>query len=149
MLKVPDTNLWVANASDLRDIATVLNAGVTAIVDLAIEEPVPAIPRTLNYCRFVLTDDGENDPGILRTTILTTTEFLIGDHHVAIGCSAGVSRSIAIAAAAVSRVSGQTPREALEVISNVKHPDINPALWNQILQVLRTLDLKSENRDDT
>jgi len=135
MLNIPDTNLWLGTAQDLRQIPQCLKQGITAIVDLAIEEPVPTMPRVTNYCRFLVTDDGENDPANLQAAISVSTVFLQGGHAAAICCNAGLSRSPSIAAAILSRVSGQSLVACLERIAAEKHINVNPALWNQVVRV--------------
>lgn len=141
MLNIPNTIVWLGNASDLRDIRAVLDHGVTAIVDLAVEEPVPEMPRTINYCRFTLTDDGENNPANIRAAILATSAFVAGGHTTAICCNAGLNRSPSVAAAVISRLSGDSPTRCLELVARVKHIDVNPALWNQIVGVLSDIEI--------
>jgi protein-tyrosine phosphatase len=136
MLNIPKTELWLGNTSDLRDIRAVLKTGVTAIIDLAIEEPLPSLPRTTNYCRVVLTDDGENNPANILAAILAAGALVDGGHAVAICCNAGLNRSLAIAAATLARLSGKSAAECLELVATVKHVDVNPALWNQVVGVL-------------
>lgn len=140
MLNIPTTNVWLGNARDLRNVPEILNNGVTAIVDLAIEEPLPKLPRTTNYCRFVLTDDGENDPANVRAAILAASAFIRGGHVTGICCSAGLNRSPSIAAAAISHVSGESPVKCLELVASAKDIDVNPALWNQVIEVLLEIE---------
>ena len=139
MIQVPNTNLWLGNSSDLRDIPRLLKHGITAIVDLAIEEQLPTIPRATNYCRFVVTDDGENDPANLLAVILCAATFLAGGHLVAICCNAGLNRSPCIGAATLAYNTCSCPTRSLELISQLKHIDVNPSLWNQIVAVVSTL----------
>ena len=55
--------LWIGTARDARDIKGVLDAGIEAIVDLAMmNEPVTPT-RELVYLRFPLVDGGGNEPG--------------------------------------------------------------------------------------
>lgn len=140
MLNIPNTNLWLGNASDLRDISSMLNLGITAIIDLAIEQPLPTMPRMTNYCRFVMTDDGENDPATILAAISTATAFANRQHSTAICCNAGLNRSPSIAAATLSRLSSDTPAQCLERIAALKRIDVNPALWNQIVDVLAEMN---------
>lgn len=140
MLKIPNTVLWLGNSSDLSDIRSMLNMGVTAIIDLAIEEPFPKMPRTTNYCRFALTDDGDNNPATIRAAILSACAFIRGGHITAICCNAGLNRSPSIAAASLALISGNTPTQCLELLAAVKHLDVNPALWNQVVSVLADIE---------
>jgi hypothetical protein len=139
MIQVPNTNLWLGNSSDLRDIPRMLKHGITAIVDLAIEEQIPTLPRATNYCRFVVTDDGENLPANLLAAIQAASTFLAGGHLTAICCNAGLNRSPCIAAAALAYNSSSNPARSLELIAQSKHIDVNPSLWNQVVGVLSTV----------
>ena len=139
MLNIPNTNLWLGTEQDLRQIPQCLNQGITAIVDLAIEEPLPIIPRITNYCRFTVTDGGENDPANLQAAISVSTIFLEGGHATAICCNAGLSRSPTIAAVVLSNISGQSPVACLERIAAVRHVDVNPALWNQVVGICESM----------
>ncbi len=140
MLNIPNSDIWLGNTSDLRDIRSVLKHGVTAIIDLAIEDPLPTIPRATTYCRFMITDDGENNPANIHAAILAASAFVSGGHVAAICCSAGLSRSPSIAAATMSYISGDSPTATLELVSAVKHIDVNPAFWNQVVDVLLDMD---------
>lgn len=52
---IPDL-LWIGNAFDARDLKSVLDRGIEAMVDLAIEEPPVSPTRELVYCRLPLVD---------------------------------------------------------------------------------------------
>ena len=140
MLNIPNTNVWLGNSVDLRDIPGMLNMGVTAIIDLAIEEPFPKMPRTTNYCRFALTDDGDNNPATVRAAILSASAFIQEGHVTAICCNAGLNRSPSIAAASLALITGKTPIQCIELLATVKHLDVNPALWNQIIGILSEIE---------
>ena len=132
MHQIPATSLWLGNASDLRNVPTMLRLGITAIVDLAIEEPVPVIPRTVSYCRFAVTDDGENDPVLLMAAITLTALLAEGQHSTGICCSAGLSRSPVIAAAALSVVLRRPMCEMLTLVFQHRAADVSPAFLAQV-----------------
>ncbi|MCA9248695.1 MAG: dual specificity protein phosphatase family protein [Planctomycetales bacterium] len=138
MIQIKETRLWLGNASDLRDMAAVLDQGITAIIDLAAEEPVPVVFRALNYCRFVLSDDGGNDESLVEAAIVCSAA-LLRTQQTAICCAAGLSRSAAISAAALALSSGRSLDEALARIAQYKHLDVNPALWKHIAHVYSRL----------
>lgn len=139
MIRVPDTMIWLGSVADLRDSRRMLSEGIAAIIDLAIEEPFPSLPRLINYCRFIVSDDGENDPAVLQAAIASTAMLVQGGHRAGICCNAGLSRSPCIAAAVMSYVSPVSPTEALEAVSHAKPTDVNPALWRQVVGVLQRL----------
>jgi hypothetical protein len=47
MREILPNQLWVGNAGDGRDPERLLQAGVVAVVNLAAEEPLPALPRSM------------------------------------------------------------------------------------------------------
>ena len=53
--------LWLGHALDVREPRPLFDAGITAVVDVAFEEPPAQLPRQLIYCRFPLSDGGGND----------------------------------------------------------------------------------------
>ena len=62
--------LWIGTARDARDIKGVLDAGIEAIVDLAMmNEPVTPT-RELVYLRFPLVDGGGNPPWLICAAVL-------------------------------------------------------------------------------
>src|SRR4051812_8898735 len=93
--------LWLGHAGDLRAPQGLLGAGLRAVVDLASNEPIPALPRDLTYCRFPLFDGPGNDPALLRLAIRTVAELLRTQVPTIVCCSVGMSRSLALAAAAI------------------------------------------------
>ncbi len=54
-------------------------------------------------------------------------------------CNAGLSRSPCVAVAVISHVSAMSPNVALQTVSRTKATDVNPALWHQIVSVLRQM----------
>lgn len=102
MREVIPQRLWIGNAIDARDVTRVLDHGISAIVDLAIEEPPIQFPRDVVYCRFPLADGAGNQPAILRAAIETTANFIASGTPTLVGCGAGMSRSPAIVAAATA-----------------------------------------------
>ncbi|WP_339726897.1 dual specificity protein phosphatase [uncultured Gimesia sp.] len=119
MREVLSQLLWIGNARDARDVKGVLDLGIAAVIDLALEEPPITFPREIVYCRLPLIDGEENNPAILQTAIETTTRFIQSEVPTLIACSGGMSRSPAIAAAA-----GPC--------------DVAPGLWNAIQALLES-----------
>src|SRR5262245_49719624 len=114
--------LWLGHAGDLSGVRSILDAGVCAVVDLALNEPAPHLPRDMVYCRFPLVDGVGNDPWILLSAIRTTASFLKLEVPALVCCSAGLSRGPAVAAAALSSITGRPPEDCLlQVSSQVSH----------------------------
>src|SRR5688572_13372182 len=108
--------------------------GIIALFDLAMDEPPAALSREMVYCRFPLVDGGGNPAAIVRGAIESLAALIRAGSPVLAYCSAGMSRSPSIAAAALSLVSGQTPEECLRLVVHGAPADISPGLWSQVLE---------------
>lgn len=76
MRKVADLPLWIGTARDARDMRVVLDLGIEAVVDLAMDE-LPVHPtRELMYLRFPLVDGEGNPAWLLRAAVDALTGLL-------------------------------------------------------------------------
>jgi protein-tyrosine phosphatase len=124
--------LWLGHAGDGRDFRQILDVGIQAVIQVAAEEPVLEIPRDLVYCRFPLVDGKGNDPRLLQLTIKTVASLLEKKVPTLVVCGAGMSRSPAIAAAALAVVFQDEPDQCLQQVIEHRPADISPALWHDI-----------------
>lgn len=136
MRRVPPYPLWLGHVGDVRDILGLSTAGIVAVVDLASNEPPASVPREMVYCRFPLLDGGGNPPWLLRAAVETVASLLRAGVPTLVFCSAGMSRSPAVAAGAISAVSGRPPDLCLTEIAQSGPADVLPALWREIASVL-------------
>ena len=139
MHRLEPRNLWLGHAGDLADIRGVLDAGICAIVDLAVNEPVPKLTRDIAYCRFPLVDGAGNEPWLLLSAIKTVISFLKLEVPTLVACSGGLSRGPAIVAAALSSITREPPEDCLRQISEAVAHDVNPGFWNEVVGVCRSL----------
>jgi protein-tyrosine phosphatase len=121
--------LWIGNAGDVRDPERLLAAGVAAVINLAVEEPSPILPRSTIYCHFPLSDGVQDDQAILNAAIQTLASLLKNQVPTLVYCSAGMSRSPAVVAAALAIVEGRNPKEILRQITAGRPHDVSPQLW--------------------
>lgn len=128
--------LWIGNARAARDVTGVLDQGISAVVDLALEEPPISYPRDIVYCRLPILDGEENQPAVLQTALLTVTRFIQGNIPTLVACSGGMSRSPAVVAGALSLVKACPFAEALQQVAATGPCDVAPGLWNEIEQLL-------------
>jgi protein-tyrosine phosphatase len=124
--------LWIGNAHDVSDVRRVLSLGITAIVDLAIDELPRVYPRDIIYCRLPLIDGGGNVPVVLETAIQTAVAFVTNEITTLIACSGGMSRSVAIAAAAMAVLRGQEIDQVLQQVALGGPHDIAADLWADV-----------------
>ena len=135
--------LWLGNAGDVGDIRRVLDLGIRALVDLALNEPVPQLPRDILYCRFPLVDGAGNDPWMLVSAIDMVASLLKLELPTLVFCSAGLSRAPAIVAAALSATTATPPDECLKMIAASVSHDMNPGFWSDVVAVCRSRQQRS------
>ncbi len=132
MREILPNQLWIGNAGDGRDPERLLQAGVVAVVNLAAEEPSPNLPRSMIYCHFPLTDGAPDDLRVLDMVIQVVVSLLKRQIPTLVYCGAGMSRSPAVVAAALSIVQGGSPDEKLkEIVAGHPH-DVSPHLWEAV-----------------
>ena len=139
MIRIPDTTLWLGNARDLRDVSSILAEDIAVIVDLAVEEPLPKMPRVINYCRFALTDEGEDAEAVIAAAVRVASTFVAADVQTIVCCNVGMNRSPSIAAAVLAVVLKCEVVAAIEKIAGLKPIDVNPALWSRVVGVVGSL----------
>lgn len=136
MREIIPGKLWIANARQARDLRATLAPGVTAVIDLAIEEQPIAFPRDILYCRFPLLDGTGNPQHLLTACVDTVSRLVEANRPTAIACSAGMSRSPIIAAAAIAQVKGTSLEVALLKLTETGPHDVSPALLNDVLEAM-------------
>ena len=89
---------------DARNRASVLAFSIEAVVDLAIEELPSPISRELLYFRIPLIDGCGNYQTHLKLAIDTIRHLIASETPTLIACSAGLSRSPLLTAAAIAGI---------------------------------------------
>lgn len=141
MRKISSYSLWIGNASDLQKPSDILAAGIEAVVEVADSEPFAILPRDLIRCRFPIANGGDNPPWLLGLAIESTAVFVQNDVPVLICCSAGMSRSVTIAAGGLARACLKRLAETLPLVVGAGPVDVSPGLMVQVQDVLGNLDL--------
>lgn len=135
MCAIDQTPLSLGHAGDVRDLSAIHAAGIEIIVDLAAEEPPAVLSRNLVYCRFPLLDGGDNPDWLLRLAVETVAGAIRNGIPCLVGCSAGLSRTPAIAAFALARGMSLTVDDALRRVAAAGPVAIAPGLWHQLLRL--------------
>lgn len=133
--------LWLGHAGDGRDFQAILDLGIKAVVHLAAEEPLLRLPRDLIFCHFPLLDGPANERTLLDLATTTVANFLEKRIPVLVCCGGGMSRSPAIAAAALAMVYQESPDECLKKVAEHHPADVAPGLWNDIKTSLFNADV--------
>jgi len=131
---VPDV-LWIGHAGDGRDLLRLVDAGLRAVVRLAVEEPSPSTLRDLIDVRIPLLDGPGNPPEFLLLAIRAVATLVEARVPTLVCCGAGMSRSPCIAALALASVLDEPPESALARVARLRPCDISPGLWNEARSV--------------
>jgi hypothetical protein len=142
MRQIPPHALWLGHVGDVRDWRAVFDAGIQAIIDLAGNEPPAVPPHDLSYQRFPLVDGPGNPGWLLKLACATIAELLNAGVPTLVYCSAGMSRSPAITAAAISVVTKRPFDEALASIRLAGEIDVSPGLWADVMDFV--VDLRPD-----
>jgi protein-tyrosine phosphatase len=119
MRQVAGRALWLGHAGDLREARALLAAGVQVVVELADNEQFAVLPRELVRCRIPLSDGGDNPLWLLRLAAESVAAALRAGVPVLVCCSAGMSRSVCVAAGGIALSEGKPLAESLsEVVSS-------------------------------
>ena len=142
MHEIMPSRLWIGNAVEAHDLRQLLDQGVAAVVDLAIEELPPDVVRELVYCRIPLIDGASNPLVRLQLAVETVASLIRQGTPTFVFCGAGMSRSPAITAAALAVVEGADPNVVLQrIVAGFPH-DVSPALWQDVTECLQ--DMKND-----
>jgi protein-tyrosine phosphatase len=140
MKKIDNVPLWLGHAGDGRDYRQLLATGIRAVVQLALEEPPLSPPRELLCLRIPLVDGEGNEPAILQLAIRTVASLLQARLPTLVCCGGGMSRSPAVAAAALALVADSDASACLQKIEQSGPMDVSPALWREIRAICESLD---------
>ena len=149
MHEIHSNLLWIGHALDVREPRPLFAVGITAVIDVAYEEPPAQIPRQLTYCRFPLNDGGGNDPNTLLQALRTATDLLGSKTKTIIACSAGMSRSPTLAAFALAYHLAEEPDDVIAGIADIKSLELKPELWADTLAAFNKLKSSSNAANDS
>jgi protein-tyrosine phosphatase len=137
MYRVSGEELWLGNVGDVWDVRPLLNEGIQAVLDLALNEPPPKmLPREVVYCRLPLVDGAGNPTWLLRAAVELAASLIRSRTPTLIYCSVGLSRTPAVAAAALAVARGSDPRQCLDSLVRDRPHDVSPGLWQDVLALL-------------
>src|SRR5262245_50546821 len=138
MRQVAGRSLWLGNVGDLRDARAVMAAGIEAVVELADSEQLAVLPRELVRCRFPLSDGGDNPEWLLRLAADSVAALLRAGVPVLVCCSAGMSRSVCVAAGALVLAEGRSLADSTSIVVESATADVSPRLLTQMHQALES-----------
>jgi hypothetical protein len=137
MRQVMPHPLWIGHAGDGRDFPKLHEAGIRALVQLAIEEPAIQPPRDLLYFRVPISDGAGNRGDSLAVAIRAVAELVSRRVPTLVFCGAGMNRSPCIVAAALAVTFQEPPEKSLGMVMNQGPCDISPGLWAEVSDLMR------------
>jgi protein-tyrosine phosphatase len=130
--------LRVGHNADGENFKAIFDQGVQAVVQVAWEEMPLHLPRELMLFRIPIVDGPGNRPESLRLAIVTVAQLLREQVSTLVCCGAGVSRAPAVTAAGLARFTGKPLSECLQLVTQHRHADVQPALYEQLEVILTT-----------
>jgi protein-tyrosine phosphatase len=131
--------LWVGNARDARDVQALLEAGIEAVVDLAVNEPPAILTRELVYLRFPLVDGDGNPEWLLRAAVGAIRGLIRDRVPTLVACSMGLSRAPAVTAIALASEAGLRPENVLsDWMERRTTLDVSASLWRELTGIAST-----------
>jgi hypothetical protein len=130
--------LFVGNALDARDLRSLYDTGIKAVVDLAINETPAQLGRDLIYCRFPINDGDGNSDAMIQIAIQTVCSLVRDRIATLVACSAGMSRAPSIASVSIAIITNQLPDDCLRTVIQNSPNDVSPILWDHVNRVYNT-----------
>jgi protein-tyrosine phosphatase len=140
MRRIDGHPLWIGTARDARDTKSVLDAGIEAVVDLALMCPPVQPTRELVYLRLPLVDGGGNPPWLICAAVHAVEGLVRLQVPTLVACDGGMSRSVVIAAAALwFQTRDLSADDTLRRVTANGPADVHPALWADVKRYVFTV----------
>jgi hypothetical protein len=127
-------SLWVGHTGEERDFRQLFERGVRAVVQVAVEEPPLQPPHELIYLRFPLLDGTGTDPDLLELAVHSVAALLRKGIPSLVCCGTGMSRSPAVAAAALAVVRNEPLEECLRGVAACHPTDVSTGFWGEVVR---------------
>ncbi len=129
--------IWIGNAHEARNLHLIQSTGIEAVVDLAIEEPPARTSRDMIYSRVPISDGSGNSAVRIRFAVDTICGLVSADVPILVACSAGMSRSPVLVAAAIFQLRGCSFEEALSQVVASGSADVSAAFLKDVVEALK------------
>lgn len=130
-----EQQLWQGNAVEAGDVRAILNLGVQAVVDLAAEEEPIRYPRDILVLRYPIIDGAGNPRWLLESIVSSLHNLLRNEIPTFVYCSAGLSRSPALIAAALARFRNDSMDKVIADVLKVQPLDVSTTLWRDLMSL--------------
>lgn len=113
---------------------------ISTVVQLTYQPPDEGYPENVSHDQFEMMDGPRNDRRAMKAAIEKTVERLAAGDRVVVHCSAGSSRSVGVAAGALSLHEGITFADALQRIAEIKRVYIHDVVQQHARLAVQQLD---------
>ena len=122
-------NLYVSGSGPAADHGRLREAGIETVVGLTHESPSGGYPEGVRVVREPMMDGPRNDAEAFERAVDATRDALAAGRTTLVHCSAGSSRSVAVAATALACATDRGLERALGTVLDRRPPaDPHPAL---------------------
>ena len=139
MNQIKPHHLWIGHAGDGRDIRKCHAHKIRAIVQLAMEEPPIKASRENIFLRFPLLDGSGNAADLLTLAIDAVADLIEKRIPTLVCCGGGMSRSPAIAAAALAITTRSDFEDCLTNVLESQPADVSTSLLEEVRAVLKVM----------
>jgi hypothetical protein len=136
MNQIEPYQVWVGHGGESHNFRHLLDIGIEAVVELAVEEPSFPCRRDMIACRFPLIDGVGNPPHLLALAIGTVALLIEAKVPLLVCCGEGMSRAPAIVAAALAATRQESPEQCLKRVTHHHPSDVSPGLWSEVCQAV-------------
>ena len=127
--------LFIGNAMDARDLQQLYEHRITAVVDLAANEPPAQLNREMLYCRIPIIDGDGNSHEIIEIAVRCVVTLFEKEFRTLIACRRWHESFACNCRVGIAIVTKQPPGDCLTaIISGLSH-DVSPALWSAVQMV--------------
>ncbi len=127
--------VFVGNAMEARDVRLLYENQIAAVLDLAANEVPASLGRDHIYVRVPILDGDGNADHAPELAIVTLVHLIQSRVKTLVACSAGMSRSPSISAAAIALATQSSLEECIASVTSRGPSDLSPTLWNHVRKV--------------
>lgn len=127
MYEITD-NLYYGGLEDAGDSAPYREREIEHVIQLTYEPPGSGYPKDVEVHTFSMMDGPQNDEATFRAAVSKIVEILEANATVLVHCSAGRSRSVCVAAAALGQFEQLSFEEAFAQVEEVGPVSAHEAL---------------------
>ncbi|WP_276257527.1 dual specificity protein phosphatase family protein [Haloglomus litoreum] len=122
-------DLYVGDLASVGDGRALHAAGIDVVVGLTHDAPTDGYPTGVDVVREPMVDGPRNDGSAFERAVDATLDALTDGHRTLVHCSAGSSRSVAVAAATLAETTDRDLEAAFQRVLACRPPaDPHPAL---------------------